>query len=95
MIRANFRDDWREFVEAEAPNFGLRYSAASALEQNTIAFLNARREMCRAGPPGAFPVSGKDDLHSTAAISVSRRTGLDIEQNSASPAPCTFASGTT
>jgi len=43
MIRVNFREDWREFVEAEAPKFGLRYSAASTLEQNTIAFLNARR----------------------------------------------------
>ena len=43
MIRVNLRDDWREFIEAEAPKLGLRYSAASTLEQNTIAFLNARR----------------------------------------------------
>src|SRR5271166_121878 len=43
MIRVNLRDDWREFVEAEAPKLGLRYSATSTLEQNTIAFLNARR----------------------------------------------------
>jgi hypothetical protein len=43
MIRVNFQDDWREFVEAEAPKLGLQYSAASTLEQNTIAFLNARR----------------------------------------------------
>ena len=40
---SEFRDDWREFVEAEAPKFGLRYSATSTLAQNTIAFLNARR----------------------------------------------------
>jgi hypothetical protein len=43
MIRVNLRDDWLEFIEAEAPKFGLRYSATSTLEQNTIAFLNARR----------------------------------------------------
>jgi hypothetical protein len=43
MIRVNFRDDWREFVEAEAPILGLRYSTTSTLEQNTVAFLNARR----------------------------------------------------
>jgi hypothetical protein len=43
MIQVNLRDDWREFTEAEAPRFGLRHSATSALEQNTIAFLNARR----------------------------------------------------
>jgi hypothetical protein len=43
MIRVNIRDDWREFIEAEAPRLGLRHSATSTLEQNTIAFLNARR----------------------------------------------------
>jgi hypothetical protein len=43
MIQVNLRDDWREFTEAEAPRIGLRHSATSALEQNTIAFLNARR----------------------------------------------------
>jgi len=43
MIRVNLRDDWREFIEAEAPKLGLRHSARSTLEQNTIAFLNARR----------------------------------------------------
>ena len=43
MIRVNLRDDSQEFVEAEAPKLGLRYSATSTLEQNTIAFLNALR----------------------------------------------------
>jgi hypothetical protein len=43
MIRVNFRDDWQEFVEGEAPKLGLRYSATSTLEQNTIGFLNGRR----------------------------------------------------
>ena len=43
MIRVNLRDDWRKFIEAEAPRLGLRHSATSTLEQNTIAFLNARR----------------------------------------------------
>jgi len=43
MIRVNLRDDWLEFIEAEAPKFGLRYSATSTLEQNTIAFLKGRR----------------------------------------------------
>ena len=42
-MRVNLSDDWREFIEAEAPKLGLRYSATSTLEQNTIAFLNARR----------------------------------------------------
>jgi hypothetical protein len=35
MIRVNLRDNWREYIEAEAPTLGLRYSVASALEQNT------------------------------------------------------------
>ena len=39
----NLRDDWREFIEAEAPKLGLRFSMTSTFEQNTIAFLNARR----------------------------------------------------
>jgi hypothetical protein len=43
MIRVNLRDDWLDFIEAEASKLGLRYSATSTLEQNTIAFLNARR----------------------------------------------------
>jgi hypothetical protein len=43
MIRVNLREDWREFIEAEAPKLGLRYSSTSTLEQNTSAFLNARR----------------------------------------------------
>jgi hypothetical protein len=43
MIRVNIRDDWREFIEAEAPKLSLRYSTTSTLEQNTIAFVNARR----------------------------------------------------
>jgi len=43
MIRVNLRDDWREFIEAAAPKLGLRYSMPSTFEQNTIAFLNARR----------------------------------------------------
>ena len=43
MIGMNLRDDWQEFIEAEAPKFGLRYSKTSTLEQHTIAFLNAQR----------------------------------------------------
>jgi hypothetical protein len=43
MIRVNLRDDWREFIEAEAPKLDLLTSTTSTLEQNTIAFLNARR----------------------------------------------------
>ena len=43
MIRINLRDDWREFIEAEAPKLRLRSSTTSTLEQHTIAFLNAQR----------------------------------------------------
>ena len=43
MIRVNLRDDWQEFIRAEAPRLGLQHSTTATLEQNTIAFLNARR----------------------------------------------------
>lgn len=43
MIRVNPRDDWRKFIEAESPKMGVRCSPTSKLEQETIAFLNARR----------------------------------------------------
>jgi hypothetical protein len=43
MIRVNLRDDWREYIKTEAPKLGLRFSATSTLEQDTITFLNARR----------------------------------------------------
>lgn len=52
MIRVNPRSDWREFIEAEAPKLGLRYSPPSTLEHETIAVPERTEAKCAAPTEG-------------------------------------------
>jgi len=45
MIKADFRNDWREFLQGDMPVFGLQYDRAETLEENTIGYLNAKRRI--------------------------------------------------
>ena len=45
MIEANFRADWKEFLEREFPSYDLRYDPSESLEENTVRYFNARRRI--------------------------------------------------
>lgn len=43
MIRVNFRDDWKEFLQRDLVTLGLQYESSESPEENTITYLNAKR----------------------------------------------------
>jgi len=45
MIKADFKNNWREFLQGDMPVFGLKYDSAGTLEDNNITYLNAKRRI--------------------------------------------------
>jgi len=50
MIRMNFRNDWKGFLEKEMISYGLQYDQVESLEDNTLRYLNAKRRTPRCTP---------------------------------------------
>jgi hypothetical protein len=59
MIKADFKNDWREFLQGDMPVFGLKYDSTGTLEDNNITYLNAKR---RTVPPRKRAVHESKEL---------------------------------
>src|SRR5271155_4463066 len=74
MIKVDFENDWREFLEQEMPAQGSPYDPSSRLKDNTITYLNAKR---RTVPPRKRTVHESEELqipdkHSADYLSLKR-----------------------
>ena len=47
MIKVDFRNDWKEFLEKDMVAYGLEYAPSKSAEENTIRYLNAKRRIAR------------------------------------------------
>jgi len=45
MIKADFKDDWKEFLEKEMTAYGLQFAPSKSLADNTSRYLNAKRRI--------------------------------------------------
>lgn len=50
IIKVDFRNDWKEFLEKEMATYGLQYAPSKSVAENTGRYLNAKRRIPRRTP---------------------------------------------